>query len=114
VDVPLARTRFDLFATFVLVAYAAALTALVVAASALLDGVALLLVLSGRALFWLFHSGLYVFTWSRIRKVDQPLGLHGDGLHARSQFGEVVAPWEAVASVVLERAWESGGRVQVS
>ena len=111
-DIPLARTRFDLFAMVVLVAYAAVLTALVVAAFALLDGVALLLVLIGLVLFWLFHSGLYVFTWSRMRKVDHPLGLHGDGLHARSQFGELVAPWEAIASVVLERAW-NGRRLRI-
>jgi len=75
VDIPLARTRFDLFAMLVLVAYAAVLTALVVATFAFLDGVALLLVLTGLVLFWLFHSGHYVFTWSRMRRVDHPLGL---------------------------------------
>jgi hypothetical protein len=112
VDIPLARTRFDLFATLVLLVYAAILTGLVAAAVALLDGVALLLVLLGLVLFWLFHSGLYVFTWRRMRKVGHPLGLHGDGLHARSQFGELVAPWEAVASVVLERAW-NGRRLRI-
>jgi len=112
VDIALAQPRFDLFATFVLVAYAAVLTGLVAAAVALLDGTALLLVLLGLVVFWLFHSGLYVFTWSRMRKVAHPLGLHGDGLHARSQFGELVAPWEAVASVVLERAW-NGRRLRI-
>ena len=111
-EVALRRTRFDLFATATLVVYAAALTGLVAAAVALLDGVALLLVLAGLTVFWLFHAGLFVYTWTRMRKVDHPLGLHGDGLHARSQLGEIVAPWEAVASVALERAW-NGRRLRI-
>ena len=95
-EIPLARTRFDLFATFALVVYAAILTGLVALAFSLLDGVALLVVLIVLVLFWLFHSGLYVFTWTRMRRISHPLGLHGDGLHARSQFGELIAPWETI------------------
>ena len=112
VEIPLARTRFDLFATFALVVYAAILTGLVAAAFAFLDGVALLVVLIVLVLFWLFHSGLYVFTWTRMRKVAYPLGLHGDGLHARSQFGELIAPWETIQSVAIERAW-NGRRLRI-
>jgi len=112
VEIPLARTRFDLFATFALVVYAAILTGLVAAAFIFLDGVALLVVLLVLVLFWLFHSGLYVFTWTRMRKVSHPLGLHGDGLHARSQFGELVAPWETITSAAIERAW-NGKRLRI-
>ena len=97
-DIPLARTRFDLFSTFVLVVYAAILTGLVAAAFSLLDGIALLVVLIVLVLFWLFHSAMYLFAWTRMRKVSHPLGLHGDGLHARSQFGELIAPWETIQS----------------
>ena len=111
-DIPLARTRFDRWSAAVLVVYAAILTGLLVAAVALLDGVALLLVLVGLTLFWVLHSGLYVFTWTRMRRVSHPLGLHGDGVHARSQLGELVAPWEAVASLGRERAW-NGRRLRI-
>ena len=111
-EIPLARTRFDLFTTFALIVYAAILTGLVAVASAFLDGVALLVVLIVLVLFWLFHSGLYVFTWARMRKVSHPLGLHGDGLHARSQFGELIAPWETIQSTAIERAW-NGRRLRV-
>ena len=92
--------------------YAAILTGLVAPAFVLLEGVALLVVLIVLVLFWLFHSGLYVFTWTRMRKVSHPLGLHGDGLHARSQFGELVAPWETVQSATIERAW-NGKRLRI-
>jgi hypothetical protein len=112
VEIPLARTRFDLFATFALIVYAAILTGLVAVASTFLDGIALLVVLIGLVLFWLFHSGLYVFTWIRMRRVSHPLGLHGDGLHARSQFGELMAPWETIRSAVIERAW-NGKRLRI-
>jgi hypothetical protein len=105
VDIPLARNRFDLFSMLALVVYAAILTGLVALASAFLDGTALLVVLIVLVLFWLFHSGLYVFTWTRMRKISHPLGLHGDGLHARSQFGELMAPWETLQSVAIERRW---------
>ena len=111
-EIPLARTRFDLFATFVLVGYAAILTGLVAVASAFLDGVGLLVVLIVLVLFWLFHSGLYVVSWTRMRKVSHPLGLHGDGLHARSQFGQLIAPWETIQSAAIERAW-NGKRLRI-
>jgi hypothetical protein len=64
VDIPIARTRFDLFATFVLIIYAAILTVLVGTAFTLLDGTALLVVLIVLVMFWLFWSGLYVFAWT--------------------------------------------------
>ncbi len=111
-EIPLAQTRLDLFAALALVVYAAILTGLVAVAFVLLDGVALLVVLIALVVFWLFHSGLYVFSWTRMRKVSHPLGLHGDGLHARSQFGELVAPWETIRSVAVERAW-SGRRLRI-
>ena len=111
-EIPLARSRFDLFTTFALVVYAAILTGLIALAFVLLEGVALLVVLIVLVLFWLFHSGLYVFTWTRMRKVSHPLGLHGDGIHARSQFGELVAPWETVQSATIERAW-NGKRLRI-
>ena len=107
-EIPLARTRFDLFATFVLVGYAAILTALVAVAVTWLDGTAVLVVLVLLVLFWLAWSGLYILGWTRMRKVAHPLGLHGDGLHARSPFGELRAPWESIQSAVVEPAW--GGR----
>jgi hypothetical protein len=112
VEIPLARSRFDLFTTFALVVYAAILTGLIALAFVLLEGVALLVVLIVLVLFWLFHSGLYVFTWTRMRKVSHPLGLHGDGIHARSQFGELVAPWETIQSAAIERAW-NGKRLRI-
>jgi hypothetical protein len=40
-----------------------------------------------------------------MRKISHPLGLHGDGLHARSHFGELMAPWETLQSVAIERRW---------
>jgi hypothetical protein len=111
-EIPLARSRLDLFATVMLIVYAAILTGLVTLASALLDGTALLVVLIVLVVFWLFHSALYVYTWTRLRQISHPLGLHGDGLHARSQFGELVAPWEAIASATIERAW-NGRRLRI-
>ena len=111
-EIALARTRFDLFSTVALIVYAAILTGLVAVAAGFLDGTALLVVLIVLVLFWLFHSGLYVVTWTRMRKVSHPLGLHGDGLHARSQFGELVAPWETVQSASIERAW-NGRRLRI-
>jgi len=112
VDIPLARGRFDAVSLVALMVYAAILTGLVALASTFLDGTALLVVLVVLVLFWLFHSLVYVYTWMRMRRVSHPLGLHGDGLHARSQFGEVVAPWEAIASAVIERAW-NGRRLRI-
>ncbi len=97
---------------FVLIVYAVILTALVAAAFTFLDGTALLVVLIVLMVFWLLHCGLYVFSWTRMRKVSHPLGLHGDGLHARSQFGELIAPWETVQSAAVERAW-NGKRLRI-
>ena len=113
-DISLARTRFDVFAAFVLIGYAAIFTALVWVATALLElgDTALLMVLVGLVILWLFWSGLYVFTWTRMRRISSPLGLHGDGLHAHSQFGDLSAPWEAVQTASIERAW-NGRRLRV-
>ena len=113
-DIPLARTRFDVFAAFVLIAYAAFFTALVWLATAVLDlgDDALLIALLVLVLLWLFWSGMYVYGWTRMRKVQSPLGLHGDGVHAHSPFGELTAPWEAVQSAAIERAW-NGRRLRV-
>jgi hypothetical protein len=107
VEIPLARTRFDLFAAGVLVVYAAVFTAAVWFATAVLDlgDTALLVVLVVLVVAWVFWSGLYVFGWTRMRRVDVPLALRGDDLHARSQFGELAVPWEAVQSVAVERRW---------
>jgi hypothetical protein len=107
VDLHLARTRFDLFSAFVLIVYAAVFTALVWLATAVVDlgDTALLVVLIVLVVLWLFWSGLYVFTWTRMRRIDVPLALRGDGLHAHSQFGRLTAPWEAVQSAAIERAW---------
>lgn len=111
-DIALRRTGFDAWAALMLVGYAVVATALVAGAVVLLSGAVLVVVLIVLLLFWLFHSGVYVFAWTRMRKVMHPLGLHGDGLHARSQYGEVVAPWHTIQSVTLERAW-SGRRLRI-
>jgi hypothetical protein len=113
-EIRLARTRFDIFASCVLIGYAAIFTALVWVATAVLDlgDTALLLVLVALVVLWVFWSGLYVFTWTRMRRVDVPLALRGDGLHAHSQFGELTAPWETVRSAAVERTW-TGRRLRV-
>ena len=76
-EIRLARTRFDLFAAGVLVAYAAIFTALVWAATLLLDGhdTALGVTLAVLTVLWLLWSLLYVFTWTRMRRVYALLGL---------------------------------------
>jgi hypothetical protein len=114
VEIRLARTRFDLFAAFVLIGYAAIFTALVWVATAVLDlgDTALLVVLIALVVLWLFWSGSYVFSWTRMRRIDAPLGLHDDGLLARSQFGDLTAPWETVQSASIERTW-NGRRLRV-
>ena len=105
-EIPLARTRFDVFAAFTLMVYAAVFTAFGVAAFAFLDDAALLVVLLVLVVFWIFFSGLYVFGWSRVAQGSTlPLALHGYGVFARSQFGDLTAPWETVQSVTVERAW---------
>lgn len=104
-DIPLARTRLDRFVALQLLALAVLLTALVALVVALLDGTARTVVLLVLVVAWLLQVGAYLFTWSQVRRVASPLGLHGDGLHGRSPFGEVVVPWEAVASAKVERTW---------
>jgi hypothetical protein len=109
-EIRLARTRFDLFAAGVLIGYAAIFTALVWAATLLLDGHdgAMGVTLGALTVLWLLWSGLYVFTWTRMRRVAVPLELGGSGVFAQGQFGSLEVPWEAVRSAAVERAW--GGR----
>jgi len=113
-QIRLARTRFDLFAACVLIGYAAIFTAGVWAATLLLDGhdTALGVALIVLTVLWLFWSGLYVFTWTRLRRVGVPLELHGSGIVARGQFGDLDIPWAAVRSAGIERAW-NGRRLRV-
>src|SRR4051794_22438266 len=113
-EIRLARTRFDLFATSVLIGYAAIFTALVWAATLLLDGhdVALGVTLGVLTVLWLLWSGLYVFTWTRMRRVAVPLELRGFGVFARGQFGTLEVPWEAVRSAAIERTW-NGRRLRI-
>ena len=113
-QIPLARTRFDLFAVGVLIGYAAIFTALVWLVTGVLDipDRALGVVLGALVVLWLLWSGLYVITWSRLRRIDVPLELRSAGLLARSQFGELEVPWAAVQSAAVERAW-NGRRLRV-
>jgi hypothetical protein len=104
-EIPLARGRFDAFAAVTLLVYAVVFTAFVAAAFAFLHDTAQSVVLLVVAVLWLFWSALYLFTWSRMRRIDSPLALHGYGVFARSQFGDLTAPWETVQSVAVERAW---------
>ncbi len=113
-DIPLARTRFDVFAACMLIGYAAVFTALIWVATAVLDlgDTALMIVMVVLVVLWLFWSGTYAWTWTRMRRVESPLGLHGFGVFARSQFGTLEVPWEAVQSAAVERHW-SGRRLRV-
>src|SRR5215468_1161626 len=97
-EIRLARTRFDLFAACVLIGYAAIFTALVWAATLLLDGhdTALGVTLVVLTVLWVLWSGLYVFTWTRMRRIDVPLELHAFGVFAHGQFGDLEVPWAAV------------------
>ena len=104
-EIPLARTRFDVVATIRLIGYAAVFTGLVMAATALLDDTFLAVALLVLGVLWLLLSGLYLFAWTRVRRIDVPLALHGYGVFARSPLGELTAPWETVQSVVIERVW---------
>ena len=104
-EIPLARGRFDTWAALTLVVYATVFSAFLLAAVVFLDGTPLIVVLLVLALLWLFWSALYLFTWMRMRRIDSPLALHGYGVFARSQFGELTVPWEAVQSVAIERTW---------
>jgi len=114
VEIRLARTRFDLFAAFVLIVYAAIFTALVWVATAVLDlgDTALTVVMAALVVLWLLWSGTYVFGWTRMRRVDIPLALRGFGIFAHSQFGTLEVPWSAVGSAAIERAW-NGRRLRI-
>ena len=61
---------------------------------------------------WLLWSGTYAWSWTRMRRVDSPLGLHAFGVFARSQFGTIEVPWEAVQSATIERHW-NGRRLRI-
>jgi hypothetical protein len=113
-EIRLARTRFDLVAAAVLIGYAAIFTALVWAATLLLDGHdgAMGVTLGALTVLWLLWSGLYVFTWTRMRRSDVPLELRGSGIVARGQFGDLEIPWSAVQSAAIERSW-TGRRLRV-
>lgn len=113
-DIPLARTRFDVFAACLLIGYAAVFTALVWVATAVLDlgDTALTVVLAVLVVLWLLWSGTYAWTWTRMRRVDSPLGLHAFGVFGRSQFGTLEVPWEAVQSAAIERHW-NGRRLRI-
>jgi hypothetical protein len=113
-EIRLARTRFDLFAAFVLVVYAAVFTALFWVATLLLDGhdTALAVVLVVLVVLWILWSCTFVLAWSRMRRVGVPLELHGTGIFARGQFGDLQVPWTAVQSAAIERAW-NGRRLRV-
>jgi hypothetical protein len=114
VEIHLARTRFDLYAALVLIGYAAVFTALVWLVTAVLDlgDTALTVVLAVLAALWLFWSVGYLWTWTRIRRVETPLGLHAFGVFSHSQFGSIEVPWDAVQSVAIERHW-NGRRLQI-
>jgi hypothetical protein len=102
VDIPLS-SRLDGVAAVLGLVYAAVMTAVVVAVSALLDGVPLLVVLGVLTLAWLVHVALFLTAWRQIRQVPFPLGVHGDGVHDRTPPGEVVLAWDAIRSATLER-----------
>ena len=68
-DIPLARTRLDAVAAVLMVVYAALLTAVVLGTSAVLEGVALLVVLLVLAGAWIVHVGLFLTAWRRLRRV---------------------------------------------
>src|SRR5262249_12486953 len=97
-----------------LIGYAAIFTAGVWAATLLLDGhdTALGVALIVLTVLWLLWSGLYVFTWTRMRRIGVPLELHGSGIVARGQFGDLDIPWAGVRSAGIERAW-SGRRLRL-
>lgn len=101
-DIPLARTRLDVVAAVLIVVYAAVLTGVVVGVSALLEGVALLVVLGVLVLAWLVHVGFFLTAWRHLRRVPFPLGVHGDGVHDRSPLNATVVPWESIRSATLQ------------
>jgi hypothetical protein len=63
-------------------------------------------------ILWLFWSGTYVFSWTRMRRIDAPLTLQGSGILAHSQFGTLEVPWAAVRSAAIERVW-NGHRLRI-
>ena len=113
-ELRLLRTRFDLFAAFVLIVYAAIFTSLVWVVTAALDlgDTGLTVALAVLVVLWLFWSGTYVFSWTRMRRIDVPLTLQGSGILGHSQFGTLEVPWAAVRSAAVERAW-TGRRLRI-
>lgn len=104
-EIGLRRGRLDVVTASFLLVYAALAAGLVALALILLDDVVLLVVLIVLAVGWALWSGLYVYNWSRMRRIDFPLALHGYGVFARSPFGELSIPWDAVHSASIERRW---------
>jgi hypothetical protein len=107
VRIPLDRARVDrtwgrlILGTVLLVAVLlGALTALLLHAGAgLVDVMPLLIVLPLAAAWVAITFGI---SWRRLRGVEVPLELDGHGITLRSPYGDVVAPWEAVASASIE------------
>jgi hypothetical protein len=114
VEIRLRRTRFDLVAALQLIVYAAVFTALVWVATAVLDlgDTVLTVVLVVLVVLWLLTSVGYVLVWNRMRRIESPLALHAYGVFARSQYGELTAPWETVRSATIERVW-SGRQLRI-
>ena len=115
-QIALARGRLDRYAALMLVLHAGFFTAAgAVAFWVLADvagGVARVLVLLGLVVAWLAWSGLYAHVWLRTRTIDVPLELQPTGLLARSTYGELIAPWDTIASAAVERTW-SGRRLRL-
>ncbi len=113
-DIPLARTRFDVFSALQLAVYAAVFTALVWLATAVLDlgDTTLSVVLLVLVALWILTTATYAWTWTRIRQVDSPLGLHPFGVFGHSIRGTLEVPWEAVVSAGVERHW-TGRRLRI-
>jgi hypothetical protein len=108
VRIPLDRARVDrawgllIVGTVLLVGVVvAAITALLLRAGAgLVDVMPVLIVLPLGAAYVAITFGL---SWRRIRKVAVPLELGAEGVVLHSPYGDVAAPWPAVASVAIER-----------
>ena len=115
-EIGLARGRVDRYAALMLVVHTLFFAALAAGAFWLLDGVAdgvaLVFVLVALAVAWLGWSGLYVLAWIHTRKIDVPMELQPTGLVARSTYGELVIPWNTIASAAVERTW-SGRRLRL-
>jgi hypothetical protein len=102
VDIPLRRGALDRRALVLLVVYILVATAIFTGFSFWLDGAVLVFALTASLIVWLFFVGGYAWTWARMRTVASPLGLHGVGVVSRSHLGQLVIPWEAVASARIE------------